>query len=154
MKINLGMLSNRDKITINEEVVFNKEYLENSKIKDLKNVKANGYVYQNDMDEYKIYLDVTGTMYIEDSVTLDIIPYDFSFNIDDIIEENLINEQNMLDIIELLWQNIVLEVPIRFTNSDAENLKGENWKVIDEFTKKDEIDPRMQKLYDYYKGGE
>ena len=60
----------------------------------------------------------------------------------------------MLDIMELLWQNIVLEVPIRYTKSDADNLKGDNWKVLSDSSRDQEIDPRMQKLYDYYKGGE
>ena len=60
----------------------------------------------------------------------------------------------MLDIMELLWQNIVLEVPIRYTKSDADNLKGDNWEVLNAEEKQEEIDPRMQKLLDYYKGGE
>ena len=53
---------------------------------------------------------------------------------------------------EFLWQNIILEVPIRYTKSDADNLSGDNWQVINGDEEK--IDPRMQKLYDYYKGGE
>jgi uncharacterized metal-binding protein YceD (DUF177 family) len=56
---------------------------------------------------------------------------------------------------EFLWQNIVLEVPIRYTKSDADNLKGDNWQVISDNNNEEEIDPRMQKLYDYFnKGGE
>jgi len=88
-----------------------------------------------------------------DSVTLEEIPYEFDFIIDDVVDETCINEQNMLDIMELLWENIVLEVPIRYTKSDAEDLKGDNWEVLSD-NKEDKIDPRMQKLYDYYKGGE
>ena len=91
-------------------------------------------------------------MVILDSVTNEKVDYDFEFEVDDEIEENGVINQNMLDIIELLWQNIVLEVPIRFTKSDAENLSGDNWKVIDGNNK--EIDPRMQKLYELNKGGE
>ena len=92
-------------------------------------------------------------MMLLDSVTLDEIPYEFDFVLDDIIDERCINEQNVLDIMELLWENIVLEVPIRYTKSDAEDLKGDNWKVLSD-NQEGQIDPRMQKLYDYYKGGE
>ena len=55
---------------------------------------------------------------------------------------------------ELLWQNIVLEVPIRYTQSDADNLKGDNWQVIKEDEETNKIDPRLQKLCEYNKGGE
>ena len=50
----------------------------------------------------------------------------FDDEITDFIEKN----QNALDINEFLWQNIVLEVPIRYTLCDAEKLKGDNWRVL------------------------
>ena len=36
-------------------------------------------------------------------------------------------KQNMLDIIELLWENIILEVPISLTKSPNLELKGDGW---------------------------
>ena len=92
-------------------------------------------------------------MYLPDSVTLDKIPYNLDFDIDEVLDE-VQNNQNTLDIMELLWQNIVLEVPIRYTKSDADNLKGDNWQVINEDEVKEEIDPRLQKLTEYNEGGE
>ena len=155
MKINLSELSYKDKIEVNTTFSFSKDYLGTTEIQKLDDVKVEGYFYQNDLDEYKSRLYVTGKMYLLDSVTLDEVPYEFNLEIDDDIPENCINEQNMLDIMELLWENIVLEVPIRYTQSDAENLSGDNWKVIDEEKEEQEIDPRMAKLYELYnKGGE
>ncbi len=155
MQINLGTLNYKDKIEVNEIIDYPKEYLANSEIKQLNGVEVNGFLYQNEVDEYMASLDVKGKMVLTDAVTLENVDYDFSFTIDDVIPENCINTQNMLDIMELLWQNIVLEMPIRYTKSDADNLKGDNWQVITNNDKEDEIDPRMQKLYDYYnKGGE
>ncbi|MBQ6841050.1 MAG: DUF177 domain-containing protein [Bacilli bacterium] len=154
MKINLSELSYKDKIEINDKFSFSEEYLGTSNIQKLENVLVEGFLYQNDLNEYKTRLNVSGQMILLDSVTLEEIPYEFDFILDDIIDERCINEQNVLDIMELLWENIVLEVPIRYTKSDAEDLKGDNWKVLNETSEEKEIDPRMAKLYDYYKGGE
>ena len=153
--INLSNLNYKDKIDIDEVIDYPIEYLKNSDIKKLEKVKVNGFLAQNEVNEYVANLHVYGQMYLIDAVTLEEEPYDFDFNIDDVIPQNCINEQNMLDIMEFLWQNIVLEMPIRYTKSDADNLKGDNWQVINEAADVEEIDPRMQKLYDYYnKGGE
>jgi uncharacterized metal-binding protein YceD (DUF177 family) len=153
--INLSNLNYKDRIDIDEVIDYPLEYLKNSDIKKLEKVKVNGFLAQNEVNEYVANLHVYGQMYLIDAVTLEEEPYDFDFNIDDVIPQNCINEQNMLDIMEFLWQNIVLEMPIRYTKSDADNLKGDNWQVINEDVDVEEIDPRMQKLYDYYnKGGE
>ena len=66
-------------------------------------------------------------MELLDSVTLEPITYDFSFTINDNLVDYLENSENLLDIKEFLWQNIVLEMPIRYTKSDADNLKGDNY---------------------------
>ena len=69
-------------------------------------------------------------MKICDSISLEEIFYPFDFIIDDEITDFIQNDQNNLDIMEFLWQNIVLEVPIRYTLCDAEKLKGDNWRVL------------------------
>ena len=46
----------------------------------------------------------------------------------------------MLDIMELLWQNIVLEEPIRYTKSDADNLNNS-----EEYT----VEPDLTNSYSY-----
>ena len=61
--------------------------------------------------------------------------------------------QNTLDLKQLLWQNIVLEVPISYTLNNDANLKGNGWELInDKNIVKDEIDPRLKKLEDLLKG--
>ena len=155
MNINLNELNYKDKIEINNTFNYPEEYLEKSSIKKLDNVKVEGFIYLNDIDEYIAKLHIYGIMDILDSVTLEEIPYEYDILFDDVIPENNVNNQNLLDIMEFLWQNIVLEVPIRYTKSDADNLKGDNWQVISDNNNEEEIDPRMQKLYDYFnKGGE
>ena len=54
--------------------------------------------------------------------------------------------KNSLDISEILWENIVLEIPISITNHKSEDLllKGNGWELVNE--NKEEIDPRLAKL--------
>ena len=153
MIINLAELSYKDKIEIDSNITFPEEYYQNTSILSLDDIHVKGYVSQNEVDEIVVRFKVSGVMYLPDSVTLDKIPYNLDFDIDEVLNE-VQNNQNTLDIMELLWQNIVLEVPIRYTKSDADNLKGDNWQVINEDEVKEEIDPRLQKLTEYNEGGE
>ena len=89
------------------------------------------YIYSmledtNIMNNIHIY----GTMVLLDSVSLEELDYPYDINIDDEITDFIEKNQNALDINEFLWQNIVLEVPIRYTLCDAEKLKGDNWRVL------------------------
>ena len=90
-------------------------------------------------------------MQLEDASNLEILDYPFNFE----IEENLKisqNSENILDITEILWQNIVLEVPISYSkNHKDENLAGEGWELKNKETKK--IDSRFAKLTELLEKG-
>ena len=126
--IELQKLNYSDKISINEEVNIPKDYYENTDIVSLSKIKANGDIKIDTDENYLIKLDVSGTMDLHDSVTYDIIPYDFTIN----IEETLEKSEKTLDLIEFLWHYIVLEVPLRFTNSEISSIENENYRVISE----------------------
>ena len=151
MKIDLSVLNYKDKIEIDESFSYEEEYLKLSNIIKLDDVKLVGYIYQNNIDEYICKLHVKGVMILPDSITLEPLEKPFEMNLDEVVNDIVKNKQNTLDLKEYLWENIVLEVPIRFTKSDAKNLKGDNWQVID---KESYIDPRLEKLNELYKGGE
>ena len=61
--------------------------------------------------------------------------------------------QNILDIIEFLWENIVLEVPISYTNASGTHLSGQGWELNSK-NEDDGLDPRFEKLNELFKGGE
>ena len=118
-----------DEILLDEEVVFDKEYFENTDIIDLKNVKVKGRIYNNESDELVLEAKITGIMILEDSISLENVEYSFSSDVEEILKNN----QNSIDIIPILWQNIVLEVPLRFTTvKDYSKYSGNGWKLIDE----------------------
>ncbi len=135
--IDLQKLNYLDKIEINEEVEIPESYLENTDIVKLSKIKAVGDITLDIEDNYLIKLDVSGTMDLHDSLTYDIIPYEFSIN----IEETLENSEKTLDLILFLWHYIVLEVPLRFTNTEINSIEKENYRVISEEEYKKENNP-------------
>ena len=135
MFINLEELNSNIKkeIEFSNSVVFSTEDVENTEIKKLENVKVEGKIYKDSSDEFIIDVLLTGNMYLEDSISLEDIIYPFSINIEENIEENLEKDKNTIDIIPILWQNIVLEVPLRYTNvDDYSNYSGDGWKLVSE----------------------
>jgi Uncharacterized ACR, COG1399. len=157
MQIDMFKLVKEGVINIDELVTID-EFTHND-IKKLENIKVSGYVKYSVSEEIEINLDVSGDMYILDSITLDEIKYPFSFKIDEIISENnefcakyFKNNQNTLDIIEILWENIVLEVPISYTKNQGANLTGEGWELNGEV--KVENNNPFASLNDNHEGGE
>ncbi len=134
MEINIGRLYNIPKLDIDEIVILTN--IDQKLIKRLDPVKVKGFVRFNLSEEIEINLDVSGKMYLDDAVTLEEIPYDFAFKIaesyaedDENFQKFVKNKQNILDINEILWENIVLEVPIRLTKNAGKKLQGEGWEL-------------------------
>ena len=125
--IDLNKLYTNDQelIEINNTYELPKELIIDERIKKLSPLKVEGEItLLKDEDlEDKVYINCTinGTMYIEDSITLEIVPYKFNIEYDDYLEEIYQNNQNKLDIFPFLWENIELEVPIRYTLKENEN---------------------------------
>ena len=154
--INLDELNFKNRIDFCYEVKKDADL--DKRILDL-NAKALGSLSLNDNNDIKLDLTFSGTMYIADSITLNKVPYEFSSHIEENYDEITENypdcidfSQNTLDLKKILWQNIVLEVPISFTLQEDALLKGNGWELISGDKKSTEIDPRLKKLEDLLKG--
>lgn len=140
-------------LEIEETIILDKELYKNANIIDIKDIHIQGninYDYENNLI---IDLETKGTFLLQDAITLDPIEYPFSCTIEEKIENieeycgNFYEKsKNTLDISEILWENIVLEIPISVTKANSEelNLKGSGWELAQENTNK--IDPRFAKL--------
>ena len=117
--IDLNELNYKDKILIDDTISYSKDYLKDSDILELNNIKVNGSIYVDYEKNNVIELKVKGTMMITDAITTETVPYDFEIEIEEILENSL----KTLDLIEFLWHYIVLEIPIRYSTSDAQELK-------------------------------
>lgn len=115
------------------------EYFENSGVLALNAIQVTGKVYrgvaEDDLEDYDDYISctITGNMTIEDSISLEPVEYPFSIEYDDILEENCKKSENILDIFQFLWENIVLEIPLQFTKvKDLSKFHGDGWRLISE----------------------
>ena len=134
MEINLAKLYNQNRMYLDTTIEFNN--IDTKLIKRLENVKIKGYLKYTLSEEIEINLHVTGTMYLNDAITLEEISHDFAFDIGEIYNESdenfaklTKNNQNILDINELLWENIVLEVPISKTLNSGLKMQGKGWEL-------------------------
>jgi uncharacterized metal-binding protein YceD (DUF177 family) len=132
MNIDLRKFNYDNTINIDDYVTFNEEYLKGTEIRDIKNTHVEGTLSINSLEELVANLVVTGTFILPNSVTLEDISYDFETEIDENYGniDNFFNKkQNSLDILSLIWENIVSEVPIRVTDgSEPKELNGDGWQ--------------------------
>ncbi len=143
MQIDITSLNNLSigSINIDKEVYIPEDLYKSTEILELKDLKFLGSLEKIE-DELTLKGELTGIMVLEDSISLDKIDYTFKAEIDEEIEENLEKSLNTLDITEILWQNIVLEVPLRLTNVDNfDDYHGDGWKLISEDSIKNTNNP-------------
>jgi len=159
MEFNLLRLKNGlDKyIDIDLTYSFTKEEIEGTDLLSLNNVKIKGEITKNAIDDIMIHLNVSGQMELPCAITLVPVIYPFEVEIDGSREE-LIDEQaenakkdeNILDIFPIIWENILMEIPMKVVSPGSEdkltNLQGDGWRVITEEEK--EINPELAKLKD------
>lgn len=118
---------------------FTKEELQGTDIEELNNVKITGDITKNSIDGLYIDMDIKGVMILPCAITLKPVNYPFqvhiSGNLDEImkeIDENAKKIENTLDIFPIVWENILLEIPMKVVSDEASSLplKGEGWQFI------------------------
>ena len=128
------LVSKGKKINIDNNVNISEELLSTSTIRRLNNVHFNGYIGKLIDDTYELVGTITGTMIIPDDITLEDFEYNFTSEIEENIDETRINYQKSIDITEDLWQNILVEIPLKAVNEKNKNIKleGNGWRLISE----------------------
>lgn len=131
MKVDITrLLTNRvDKININETINIPENLLKSSLITKLKDIILIGNIFIDEDDNLNLIGKISGIMILKDDITLEPVEYEFETNLEEILEKS----KNILDITDILWQNILVEIPskVRSTNEDI-NLEGNGWRVISE----------------------
>lgn len=131
-----------NKLEIDESLEFSEEILKNTEIKRLENIKAKGELTRIENSTYHITLNITGNMVLLCARSLEEVDYKLNIFIDKNIgeeetaEEKQVILQNSLDIFGIVWENIVLEVPLRVIKENADFLEsGDGWSLIDDKNK-------------------
>ena len=134
-----------------ETITFQKEIYENTDIRDLKNLVVKGEITKTLDQDFFLSACLTGQMILPDARTLEDVILPIEINIEEkIIETNeeiaeyFEKDKNTLDIMGILWENIILEVPISISTSENTLQEGNGWELVEE--KKESIDPRLAPL--------
>ncbi len=132
-------------------LIIPKNYYQNTDILSFKKIELEGKIFRNKEQDIWLVAEVKGIMVLPDSRTLMPIDVSFQFQVQEKIDES--NEEikeyyeknkNTLDIIGILWENIVLEVPISVTKGNLSMTEGQGWGLVEE--KNEIIDPRLAPL--------
>lgn len=121
-------------ININEQVIIDNEMLKTSNIRRLDNIMFNGKIFKDYEDNLVLEGNITGTMILPDDITLKDVNYEFKSEIFEYIEEVFKIDKKSIDILDYLWQNILVEVPLKVRSEEDDNisLKGDGWRLITE----------------------
>ena len=135
MEINLLPLDQNKSIDIDTTCNFTN--FEGTDIQKITEVKVTGTITKDVADDYFISLNIQGTMTLPDSLTLEPVEYPFDINVDENLEEvaeNFKKSDKTIDILPIIWENILMEIPIRVTGKNSKALKteGEGWSFVED----------------------
>ena len=127
------------------------EYYQNTGILRMDPIHFEGSIKKDNNQDFYLSFTLKGNVFLEDARTLDEVPYEISCNFEEKIDEMsefcgrfLKNNQNTLDILSILWENIVLEIPISYTLSEEDLSRVSFGEEIPDNNQ--EVDPRLAPL--------
>lgn len=131
MKIDLRKLYSLASVDVDGTITFPEERLKSAGIIRLEDVSVHGKAIINYEDEIELDLDLSGKMYLPCAISLEEVEVPFATKIEEIIGENNINNNFYLDLSDILWENIVLEIPIKVVKEGVhlETSGGKGWSV-------------------------
>ena len=128
------LITNGKTINIDNDITIPNELIKESTIRRLNNIHFKGCIKKLIDDTYQLEGTISGIMILPDDITLEDYEYNFTSEIEEKIEETSINSQKTLDIIGILWQNILVEIPLKTVNEKNKDLtlEGDGWRLIKE----------------------
>ena len=134
MKIDLRRLYGMRELTIKEEVEIKEDLYSKMNVKKIDKVSVSGDIIVNYEDNIELNLDLMGNFIMPCEITGEDIVVPFNCHIEEEIMENTLNNDFYLDLSNILWENIVLEIPFKVVKEGAKIncLQGEGWKLSKE----------------------
>ncbi len=134
MKIDLRKLYGLGKLEINEEINIDESVYSKMNVRKMDKVKVTGLIKVNYENNIELDLDVSGNFIMPCEITDEDVNVPFSTHIEDEILENTLNDDFYLDLSNVLWENIVLEIPFKVIKEGAKIncLQGEGWQLSEE----------------------
>lgn len=134
MKIDLRKLYAFKKQDVDQELDFSNIDYQKLNIRKINNMHVVGQIRVNYEDNIELDLEVNGEIVMPCAISLEDVLVPISVHIEDEILENTLKDEFYLDLLDNLWENIILEVPIRVTKEGIklESQKGNGWEIISE----------------------
>ena len=143
MLLDLTKLQNRkvDELIYDNIIELDENLYKNTDIRKLSPVLVHAVIKRVTDSSYKMFLKIKGTMTLPCSISLKDVLHQFDIetevkisNNDENDEEYVKINQNNIDIISIIWQNIVLEIPLKVVSDDISDMptSGDGWKIIRE----------------------
>ena len=134
MKIDIRKLYGIGKLEINEQVLIEDNIYNKMNVKKMEPVKVSGIIKINYENNIELDLDLNGTFIMPCEITGEDVSIPFNTHIEDEILENNLNNDFYLDLSNILWENIVLEIPFKVVKEGAK-IKcqhGDGWELSEE----------------------
>ncbi len=134
MNINLITLNTKGRVDFDFDTKM--EGYTNDEIRSIDNINCKGYILDNGTEEYEVNLHITGHLTLISAINNEDVPFEIDTEYDDFVNnlvENYKNSSNSLDILPIIWENILLEIPIRAINENDsyELTEGNGWEVLE-----------------------
>lgn len=135
MNIDLGLINEfNDQIDLGFNFEVSDEIIKDAGLLYLRDVYVSGYILRTSYD-LKINLNITGNYGIPCAITLNPVDVPFAIEIDKYLEEiqeeidkNLKINENTLDIFPIIWENVLVEIPMKVTSPNASLDKS--WEYV------------------------
>lgn len=146
--------------TFDEEISFSKEMLEKAHILDVKKLNIKGKTFKNRDCEIIIDANLKGILILPCSISLEPTEYNIDVNISgnlyemlEEIGENCKKNEKTIDILPIIWENVLMEIPIKIVSLKNDFKKeGDGWELIS--FEKENINPELAKLNELFKEGD
>lgn len=140
-------------IDVNIKHKFTKEEMEGTDLIECDST-IEGVITKNSLKEIVLDLNVVGTFVLPCAITLKPtkIPYKIEIkgSLGELLDDFEEKFTNTLDIFPIIWENILMEIPMRVVSPGAEDieLKGNGWRLI---TEEEETSSPLAELEDLLK---
>lgn len=134
MKIDLRKLYGLKELSINEEVAISPDIYSKMGVRKMDPVLVKGIATINYDNNIELDLSVEGNFIMPCSITFEDVVVPFKTKIEEEILENALNDDFFLDLSDILWENIVLEIPFNVVKEGAKIncLHGDGWELKEE----------------------
>ena len=136
MKIDLNLINRVGKEEISNSIDVGLIDLSNTEIIRIEYLNFLGVASVDYVEDLWLIGTLSGKMILPCSITLEEVDYPFEIDIEENLgnfEEILKKNKNSLEILPIICENIVLEIPMKVVKKgiDITNISGDGWELSD-----------------------